>query len=210
MARIGVIAFPGELATISAAGVPRLLLTKRGRSFLEKGEKSPHNPQKYYNYFKDKVNQPDIIVMTYLDESVGAWANGLYRSCVVMLGCACERLILILAQVVSNYEIPPWSDRLKKMIEKSRQTPVSVSQLFDEAREALLNLAGDKKLSGKLADSIERKLTPIYNLSRGLRNQAGHPSGDEVSSEDAEGCLLLFPGFYFLVEDITKYLKNNT
>src|SRR5712691_8529392 len=105
LARLGVIVFPGELAMVSQAHIPQVLLTRRGRKFLEQGEQSPHNPQRYYRAIEQGVGAPDSVVMAYLNEAVGGWAAGLYRASVVMLACACERLILILAQAVLEVNI---------------------------------------------------------------------------------------------------------
>lgn len=208
LARLGVIALSGELAPISSANVPRVLLTKRGRKFLEQGEQSPHNPQRYYRAIEQRIGAPDSVVMSYLNEAVGAWSAGLYRASVVMLACACERLILLLAQAVSEADIAPWSDKLTKKLQQSTRSPISISDVFKDVRDALLPLAGAKLLPGKLSDAVDRKLTPIFELARGLRNQAGHPTAEEVTSDEAEGDLLLFPSFYFLVTDLVEYCQS--
>lgn len=208
LARLGVIVFPGELAQISQANVPRVLLTRRGRKLLERGEQSPHNPQRYYRAIEQGVGVPDSVVMAYLNEAVGGWAAGLYRASVVMLACACERLLLILAQAVSEANILPWSDRLTRKSQQSARSPVSISDIFEDVRDALLHLATEKALHGKLSDALDRKLTPIFELARGLRNRAGHPTAEEVTSEEAEGNLLLFPSFYFLVADLIEYCRS--
>jgi len=187
-------------------------VTSRGRALLEKGDISPHNPARFYTKIRDKVASTDEVVMTYLGEGVGAWAAGLNRAAVVMVGCACEKLILLLAQSLSETDTPPWSDKLAKYLERANKSPVSISSVFQKVREALLDLAKKKKLPSKLADALDRKLTPIFEHTRGLRNAAGHPTVDEISSDDAEATLLLFPGFYFFTDELMKALvdlRNN-
>ena len=206
LARLGVIALPGQLADSNNTGIPHFLLTERGRKLLERGEVSPHDPQRYYDAIKRGWGTPDSVVMVYLDEAVGAWAAGVYRASAVMLGCAAERLIILLAETVSQANIPPWSDRLKKKLAQSEKSPTAISQLFEDVRAALLSLAGEQKLPGKHSDSIDRKLTPIFELARGLRNSAGHPTAVEVMQDEAEGSLLLFPSFCFLTNDLMKAL----
>lgn len=86
------------------------------------------------------------------------------------------------------------------------------TRVFQKVREALLDLAKKKKLPSKLADALDRKLTPIFEHTRALRNAAGHPTDDEISSDDAEATLLLFPGFYFFTDELMKALvdlRNN-
>jgi len=182
-------------------------LTDRGRLLLERGEKSPHDPARYINAVRQRVQDPDDIALGYLDEAVGAWSAGLCRASAVMLGCACERLVLILAERIANADISPWSDRIQKALDGA---PVGASRLFDLIRDCLIQLRGDndKQLPGALADALDRKLTPIFEHARGLRNKSGHPTGIDVSADEAEAGLLLFPGFYEFVDGLCGHLSG--
>jgi len=204
LARLGVIAVIGD-STLGSFPIEfrRLALTDRGRALLERGESSPHYPSKYLEAVRKRIPKADDIALTYLNEAVGAWSAGLYRSSAVMLGCACERLVLILAERIEAGNFQPWSGRIKKAMTGS---PTGVSQFFDNVRDCLMDLRSKKDLSGKLADALDRKLTPIFDHARGLRNASGHPTGSEVSGEDAEASLLLFPGFYVLVDELCAQL----
>ena len=145
LARLGVLAFPGKLPMTARGeiGIPHVLLTSRGRKLLEHGEQSPHNPQRYCRTIEERIKTPDDIVMLYLNEAIGAWAAGLYHAAAVMLGCACERLILLLAEAISDTAILPSSSRLKKDLSKSDNVPVSISQIFKKVRgHSILPLFG--------------------------------------------------------------------
>jgi hypothetical protein len=111
-------------------------------------------------------------------------------------------LIRLLAESLSKGDVPPYSEKLKKDLEKTVKSPVSISTIFEKVRDALLALAGDKKLPGDIAEALDRKLTPIFEFARALRNTGGHPTAVPVTNEEAEGALLLFPGFYFFVNDV--------
>jgi len=188
--------------------LPGFHITARGRKWLESAEVSPHNPARFYERIRRGIASPDEVVMTYLDEAVGAWAAGLNRAASVMIGCACEQLILLLAVSLSEANVPPYSEKLKKDIQSAAKAPVSISTIFGRVRDALLALAGDKKLPGDIADALDRKLTPIFEHSRELRNASGHPTAVPVTNEDAEGVLLLFPGFYLFVDGIMRVLNK--
>ncbi len=206
LARLGVVAIPGYAITFfRGRKFPTLVLTDRGRALLERGEKSPHDPARYINAVRQRVQNPDDIALGYLDEAVGAWSAGLHRASAVMLGCACERLVLILAERIAGADISPWSDRIQKALGGE---PVGVSNLFDLIRECLIQLRGDKQLPGALADALDRKLTPIFEHARGLRNKSGHPTGIDVSDDEAEAGLLLFPGFYEFVDGLCGPLSG--
>lgn len=215
--QVGAIVLTGVSGTVQycptgTKPIAGFYVTSRGRALLEKGDISPHNPARFYTSIRDKVGSTDDVVMTYLDEGVGAWAAGLNRAAVVMVGCACEKLILLLAQSLSEARIPPWSDDLAKYLERDNKSPVSISSVFKTVRDAILSLACEKKLPGRLVDALDRKLTPIFEHTRTLRNMAGHPTTDEISSNDAQATLLLFPGFYFFTDELMKALvglRNN-
>jgi len=184
-------------------------VTPRGRKLLATGDVSPHNPVRFCAKIRSEIGSPDDIVMTYVDEAVGAWAAGLNRAAAVMIGCACERLILLLAQSLAAAHLDPWSERVGKQLAKAAKSQVSISTIFGKTREALLDLAGQKRLPGTIADALDRKLTPIFEYARGLRNRSGHPTAVEVSHEDAEAGLLLFPGFYVFIDSVIKTLGEN-
>ena len=188
--------------------VAEFYVTSRGRALLEKGDISPHNPARFYTKIQDKVASTDEVVMTYLDEGVGAWAAGLNRAAAVLVGCACEKLIILLAQSLSETDTPPWSDKLAKDLDRTNKSPVSISSVFEKVRNALLDPATKKKLPPKLADALDRKLTPIFEHARALRNAAGHPTADKISRDDAEATILLFPGFYFFTDELVKALVD--
>jgi hypothetical protein len=206
LARLGFVAIPGaEMMILPAQRFPKLLLTERGRRLLAQGEKSPHDPIKYMQALRQRVQEPNDIALAYLDEAVGAWAAGLYRASAVMLGCACERLVLILADRIVGADIKPSSERVRKAL---GETPGRISQLFELIRTCLNELKGKKQLPAPLADALDRKLSAIFDHARGLRNQSGHPTGADVSADDAEAGLLLFPGFYELVNNLCQHLSH--
>jgi hypothetical protein len=204
LARIGAVAVPGDALGVKAFTMPSMLLTARGRALLEKGEQSPHNPSKYLAALRRHVAKPDEVALSYLAEAVEAWRCGLNRSSAVMLGCACERLVLLLAEAIAADKVLPGAGKIGKAIEGR----VFVSPLFEEIRTTLMSLKGNKNLPKELGEALDRKLFPIFDYARGLRNQSGHPTGEQVSAGDAEAGLLLFPGFCELVHKIVGALSK--
>jgi hypothetical protein len=204
LARIGAVAVPTELLDYLPFKMPRILLTARGRALLEKGEQSPHNPSKYMAAVRSRVAKPDEVALSYLAEAVEAWGCRLNRSSAVMVGCACERLVLLLAEAIAADKALPGAGKIGKAIEGR----VFVSSLFEEIRSTLTCLKSNGKLPKELGDALDRKLSAIFDHARGLRNQSGHPTGEQVSAEDAEAGLLLFPGFCELVDKIVGALSK--
>ncbi len=205
LARAGLIAVAGDSLGASPANVPRLLLTQRGRRLLESGETSPHNPNKYMAAVRRRVSDPDEVALSYLEEAIEAWRCGLHRSSAVMLGCACERLVNLLADAISGNSTLPRFEKVAKAIKRG----AFISTLFEEIRSTLTLLKNNKKLPKELDDALDRKLSAIFDHARGLRNESGHPTGESVSAEDAEAGLLLFPGFYDLLDKLIAHLRDS-
>jgi hypothetical protein len=203
LARIGAVAVPGDGIGSLPFKLPRLLLTERGRRLLKTGESSPHDPSRYVRTTGKRVSSPDDIVISYLREAVEAWRCGLNRSSAVMLGCACERLVILLAEAIATGKCPPWSDKLARKL----KTRVFISDIFADVRDSLMSLRDTKTLPKELADALDRKLSAVFDHARGLRNQSGHPTGEDVTGEDAEAGLLLFPGFYELMDKLIQVVK---
>ena len=204
LARIGAVAVPGDAIQALSGKVPRLHLTDRGQKLLSAAEHAPHNPSKYLNAARNRVSQPDEIVLSYLVEAIEAWRSGLNRSSAVMLGCACERLVIMLAERIAGSSLQPFAERIKKRL----QSHAFVSALFNEILNALMELRKQNKIPRELDDALERKVTAIFEYARGLRNQSGHPTGAEVSAEDAEAGLLLFPGFWDVMAKLIKLMET--
>lgn len=205
LVNIGAIVPVGDIER--TPGLPQFdafILTERGRRLLERGEQSPHDPPRYIGAVRKRVAEPDDIALGYLDEAVGTWRDQHHRASAVMLGCACERLVLLLAEHIADAGIKSWSEKVRKALGGA---PVRASQLFDLIRDSLMQLAGERRLPGSLADALDRKLTPIFEYARGLRNKSGHPTGMKVSPDEAEAGLLLFPGFYEFVDALCKHLS---
>ena len=215
LSRIGVLALapptmPDSIQIRNSTGghsylnIPKIIVTEHGRRILAQKEISPHNRSRYLEQMCARIRSPDAIILAYIEEAVSALDAGLYRSCAVMTGCACERLIHLLAAGIVKSKHVPWSDRLGKT---GKKAPASVSAIFDQVREALLDLAESRKLPGDLADALDRRLSAIFDHVRIQRNEAGHPTGEDVAAGDAEASLLVFPGFYLYSDKLIKELE---
>ena len=125
----------------------------------------------------------------------------LYRSSVVMVGCAYERLVVVLAQAVGDAKI----EGSKKVLEALEQEPpIGVATLYKRVRDSLDKAA----LSSALADQVSTRMDGVFEYARGHRNKQGHPSGAPVSAQEADAAIQLFPSFYRLVLDVLAEIKQ--
>lgn len=192
LARAGAIALVG--GETNFAGRYMFVVTDFGRKVLAgSAEVSPHDRKGYLATLRTNPATDDI-ALGYADEAVGAWQAGLSRASAVMLGCACERLVILMAEAVAGVSISPYSDDLKRLLSPPSKKggeakPAGISQIFERVRGAVdVVTRGD--------DEFDRNVTAIFEHTRLLRNASGHPSGAIVSRDDAHAGLLLFPGFY--------------
>ena len=166
LARAGVIALVGD----EMSGFSSAWITDFGRQVLASSEPSPHDESGYLSSITKRVRRADPVALTYIGEAASAWRLGLHRSSAVMLGCACERLIVMLAEVLAQKNVPPYDAKLTRAL--GTMTPIA--SIFDTCREALDSVG----LPRNLADGLDRKLVPIFERTRLLRNRSGHPTGE--------------------------------
>jgi hypothetical protein len=113
-----------------------------------------------------------------------------------MLGCAVERLILILASALRDAQLSAPADKLDAML----KTFTPIKELYETVRKVVQHLVEDDVLPGDLADVWEPRLTAAFHHTRILRNKCGHPTDLVVTPDDAYSGLLLFPGLYEFIE----------
>ncbi|HEY4121528.1 MAG TPA: hypothetical protein VGM56_26865 [Byssovorax sp.] len=94
LGRAGIVAIVGGHSN----GPPSSYLTDFGRRVLARHEPSPHDESGFIAAIRVAAPSPDHVVLTYVAEAAAAWRAELPRASVVMLGCACERLVLMLAE----------------------------------------------------------------------------------------------------------------
>jgi hypothetical protein len=107
LARIGALALlPQDPQTVGGEvpqeqrQIPTFVVTELGARLLAEPDFSPHDCAKYKAATLVRVESPDDVVLVHLHEAVEARRGALYRASLVMLGAACERLILLLADAV--------------------------------------------------------------------------------------------------------------
>jgi hypothetical protein len=212
LSRVGVIAFIGASVPPMAGEMDYSYarLTQRGFDLLSRGQDSPHYPDRYLGSVRARIQRPDAVALSYLDDAVGCWSAGLYRASVVMLGCACERLVLMLAEAVRAAELTGFAGKIGDAFKAAeRGRPLQISALFDQVRKALEWMVDNEPTPpSRLTDALDRTLTSVFDYARGLRNEGGHPTGVAIKAEEAEAALLLFPRFYEIVDGWIAHLRQ--
>lgn len=196
--RSGVLA-PGY--NLDNPDLPHIHLTDKGRKTLSDLSRDPSNPDGYLAVLK-QYKLTDAIAISYAEESLNAYVNGCAKSAVVMIGCASERLVMIVRD-----ELCSGLTRQSKIISNQMQ-----DWRYKTVRDAI-TLELDNKKSGmpqKLRDSYASFWLPCTEQMRQHRNDAGHPqSVAPVTNETVHANLLLFPTFANLALELCDWIRTN-
>ncbi len=85
--------------SLSNPNPPFFHLTERGRQALTNASRDPSNPAGYIRHLSDMATL-DSIATSYLREGLDCYVDGHFKSSAVMVGCAAERVILCLRDVI--------------------------------------------------------------------------------------------------------------
>lgn len=208
LARLGIIVPLGiaHVGVLAGDEPPSLFLTERGQAILEKREESPHNEDAYIFGIRKRIAEVDEIALSYLKEAVRACKAGLYRSSMVMLGCSCERIAILLAECIAG--TPSLSDSAS-IVSCLNSKYYSLNKLIDKIRNVLNKHKGEcREFKEGCGDSFDRQFSSLVDHIRVMRNESGHPTGRNITFEDAWSGLFIFPNLYEFVDKIISHLKN--
>lgn len=179
---------------------PWFTITEYGESVL-KGDPNPHDPEGYIRQFKEKVPNPDPIVLMYLEESLQCFRNNNLLAASVMLGVASEATFDRFFETLHDYTTGPDKAKLEKIKERG-----STKEKFDLTMKVVNDFK--KYFPDELQDALETQIQGIFTLIRYQRNESGHPTGKRMTREEMYGYLLIFimqaRRFYQLVDWMVK------
>jgi hypothetical protein len=150
---------------------PWFRVTEFGQQALGNQGARPYDPEGFLKEFAAKNPEADDVILDYLNEAVRTFNTGCYKAASVMLGCASERLILLLHETFEN----AFEDKAKQRA-FAKTYRWTVSSKFDSLRCGLDAMIDRKKLPSDLAEAVRSDLVGVFELIRRIRNSAGHPN----------------------------------
>lgn len=152
------------------------------------------------------VSPMDIIEKTYIIESCNCLLNGNNLAAATMLGCAIERVIILLANSCQLFlKNGNGSDQeLKNFTEK-----VINKKNANDRLSGLINFVKPKKdFFAEIGfENAELHLSK-FDFIRQLRNEAGHPTGTTISEEDLFNHLNYYNDIFKKTHTIIEFLKR--
>ena len=160
---------------------PFYRLTDHGESALRAGTPQPYDPDGFIAYFDGICPTADLAVRGYLAEAVAAFNAGCVRAAAVMLGCASEKLLLLLCDALEA----AISDGTKKVtFTKELEAKRAISHRYATLHDRLERMVAAKKLPREHVETVGSELPSGYELLRRCRNSAGHPEVPGVVDPD--------------------------
>lgn len=179
---------------------PFFHVTEFGKQRLKDGPRSPYDPDGYLKRLRADVGEIDPTIVTYLNESLHTFRIGCLLSSTISLGCASEKALLLLISAYAEALPESMQDKFRKSTEGRM-----IKRQFDEFRKMLdSHLKG--RLPSDLADGLDITLNAVFEMIRSQRNDAGHPTGREVSREQTYASLVIFPAYIKKVYDLIHWL----
>ncbi|MCK4512866.1 hypothetical protein KAW64_14070 [bacterium] len=150
---------------------PWYRVTEYGESVLSQQGAQPHDPDGFLAEFDARNPNADGVIRSYLVEAVETFNRGCFKASAVMLGCASEQAILVLNAAFEG--------AIEDSAEQKKYKKASNWQIYTKFKvlqAGLENMADKKMLPREEMEAVRGDVPGVFQLIRGFRNQAGHPS----------------------------------
>jgi len=186
-------------ANVSNPSWPFLSVTGYGSECLAKDRIVPHDPAGYIRDL-ERIRPLDDVERRFVSQALEAFLRNLPDASAVMLGCASEHLVQVLAQalVASN---PTGEVKTQNLLSHGK-----AKTLLDHVNSRLGALARAKKLPWQLEEMRETYYNAIAQLIRVSRNDAGHPARQRPVDRDT--CFVLLQLFRTYRTWVTEVMQN--
>jgi hypothetical protein len=187
--------------------LPHIYVTEYGRKAIEV-ECTPYDPDGYLKRLAEKVPGIDPVIVTCLGESIETLRGNNLLSSTVMMGCASEQAMLLLFEKTLDACSAASRPALQAALNKHR-TIKPQNEEYRKWFEANLRPRLKKDRSSDWVSEMENVLAFLFNHFRIMRNDAGHPTGQKISREEATANLVVFPRYLELIYDLFGWLDVN-
>lgn len=183
---------------------PWLSLTEYGKKYIGSEYPLPNDITGYFTRLTNEIPQIDLVIKTYLEESIRTYNINQLMSSTITLGCASEKALLLL---IESYQTS-FTDEAKKASFLKKIENKSIKVKFDEFDKSINQILAS--LPYGLREYYSRNLGGIFEMIRNNRNDAGHPTGKSIDKDTLFVSLQLFiPNCKYVYTLITHFNQNN-
>ena len=177
---------------------PWLGVTDYGQRCLKENEILPHDPDGYLQQL-EQIRSLDATEKRFIPQALEAFLRNLPDASAVMLGCASEHLLIILALELAKKD-PSGPAIWEKRSEGKALT--LLRQLDQEMQQRALQITWPRSLKEQSANTF----SGIAQIIRIARNDAGHPALQRPVSRDE--CFVNLRLFYHYRLWIAEAIRN--
>ncbi|MBM3944020.1 MAG: hypothetical protein FJ317_00820 [SAR202 cluster bacterium] len=184
-------------------GWPFVSFTEHGKKVISGKKPIPYDPTGYLGQFSTSAHNLDSIAKFYVEEALECFLSNRHTASVLMLGTASERLLDLL--------LDAFTKSLKSTTEQNNLTKATQNKLLRMRYFELKKRIEPKKsqLLPNLGQALDTYLGGVFEIIRQDRNEAGHPTGRQMSRDEAYAYLLLFPHYCEQMCSLITHLSNN-
>jgi hypothetical protein len=181
-----------------------LKLTETGLAAARDEQINPDSSGEYLHRLRTMVSDASPTVLTYAEESLRAFSSRCYLASAVMLGVASEAAFLEMALAFGDWLPEAQREKFAKIIEDLRRN------YTDKFREFRKRVEPRKpELPGELSDGMSLWLDSVLDLLRIYRNDAGHPTGKQITHDDAFINLQIFAPYLRKLYALRTFFQTN-
>lgn len=194
--------YPGGYGKVQGSDFyPWLTITEYGKELFSKEDWLPYDPEGYIRALKVKVPEIDAVTLAYAGESISAYNRRNLLSATLTLGVASENLML---SVIEAYV--KWLKDPKR--QAALQKKIADKWISTQYKEFKQEFSTDvKSLPKNLQGDWETYLDGVFNFVRINRNNAGHPTGKQMSAKVVYANLQIFDGYARYIFDLINFFK---
>lgn len=151
---------------------PFYRVTDHGLSVLKSAAPQPYDPDGFMAHFDATCGSIDPVVRGYVAEAVHAFNSDCTRAAAVMLGCASEKLLLLLLEA---FEMSISDAAKRAKFSKDLAAKWAISHRYATMRDRLDLMVTARKLPHEHSETVAGELPAGFEMLRRCRNAAGHP-----------------------------------
>ena len=165
--------------------LPWVTITDYGIQCVEEGRRLPIDDVGFIEEMD--LGQVDEVIRLYVEEAVSSFSARNYLASSVMAGGAMERTILVLTEQYENKLATAKRSTYKKDVLSQER----IKTRFDKFLSFLESTGIKKALPRATQETLDSTFPAIVNFIRITRNEVGHPTGREISRDEAESMIYL-------------------
>ena len=182
-----------------------ITLSTRGREYVDsEGEYEPDDPDGYLDLLRERIPDIDDLVFKYLQEALSTYRGDCLMATAVMLGCASERAVLLLGEAYIASQTQGVS---QKFTDSFRSEKVKFGEKLRALRNQLEPITNE--FPRRVQQQFSATLESMAGLIRHTRNEAGHPSGVELSRDQMRMNLHTAAYYVEIVYELISYFRSS-